>query len=207
MVSHRKNFTFVFCSAFLVLLVSGFSRNLPIVSFDEGYSHLFGDGNLMVLKDGKSAHISLDDRTGACYFGCSVHEDVISGAWILAFNRKDWIFNGWIVCAGSGFVSQELYLHGYFSASIKLPADYTAGVVVAFYVSGNLWGNELYFDLFLFCGIWISWSYIYPWILALSLSQILFNLKSIKFHWISCMVGTRKSPIYKRLGINEWLFI
>jgi len=38
---------------------------------------------------------------------------------------------------GSGFVSQDLYLHGYFSASIKLPADYTAGVVVAFYMSNG----------------------------------------------------------------------
>lgn len=38
--------------------------------------------------------------------------------------------------AGSGFVSHDLYNHGFFSASIKLPADYTAGVVVAFYVSG-----------------------------------------------------------------------
>ncbi|KAK6146681.1 hypothetical protein DH2020_020550 [Rehmannia glutinosa] len=94
-------FAFVFCSAFLVSLVCGFSRNLPILSFDEGYSQLFGDGNLMVLRDGKSVHISLDDRTG------------------------------------SGFVSQEVYLHGYFSASIKLPADYTAGVVVAFYMSNG----------------------------------------------------------------------
>ncbi|KAH6790362.1 xyloglucan endotransglucosylase/hydrolase 28 [Perilla frutescens var. frutescens] len=101
MNSERKNFTFAFCSAFLVLLVNGFSGNLPIISFDEGYSHLFGDGNLMVLKDGKSAHITLDDRTG------------------------------------SGFVSHDLYLHGYFSASIKLPADYTAGVVVAFYMSNG----------------------------------------------------------------------
>ena len=42
------------------------------------------------------------------------------------------------VFAGSGFVSQDLYLHGFFSASIKLPADYTAGVVVAFYVSDRL---------------------------------------------------------------------
>lgn len=41
----------------------------------------------------------------------------------------------WVTCTGSGFVSQDLYLHGFFSASIKLPADYTAGVVVAFYVS------------------------------------------------------------------------
>lgn len=39
---------------------------------------------------------------------------------------------------GSGFVSQDLYLHGFFSASIKLPADYTAGVVVAFYVSDSI---------------------------------------------------------------------
>ncbi|KAM0013996.1 putative xyloglucan:xyloglucosyl transferase [Helianthus debilis subsp. tardiflorus] len=89
------------CSVFVV--VHGFSRNdLPILSFDEGYSKLFGDDNLMVLKDGKSVHLSLDQRTG------------------------------------SGFVSQDLYFHGFFSASIKLPADYTAGVVVAFYVSSFL---------------------------------------------------------------------
>lgn len=44
-------------------------------------------------------------------------------------------FHFWGVFAGSGFVSHDLYLHGYFSASIKLPSDYTAGVVVAFYVS------------------------------------------------------------------------
>ncbi|XP_009763784.1 putative xyloglucan endotransglucosylase/hydrolase protein 28 [Nicotiana tabacum] len=88
---------FIFFS--VVELVYGSSRNLPILAFDEGYSHLFGDNNLMILKDGKSAHISLDERTGA------------------------------------GFVSQDLYLHGFFSASIKLPADYTAGVVVAFYMS------------------------------------------------------------------------
>ncbi|KAM0016848.1 putative xyloglucan:xyloglucosyl transferase [Helianthus debilis subsp. tardiflorus] len=88
------------CSVFVV--VHGFSRNdLPILSFDEGYSKLFGDDNLMVLKDGKSVQLSLDERTG------------------------------------SGFVSQDLYFHGFFSASIKLPADYTAGVVVAFYMSNG----------------------------------------------------------------------
>ncbi|CAN1138347.1 Probable xyloglucan endotransglucosylase/hydrolase protein 28 [Linum perenne] len=51
-------------------------------------------------------------------------------------------FNFFFFCffpfvAGSGFVSQDLYAHGYFSASIKLPADYTAGVVVAFYMSNG----------------------------------------------------------------------
>ncbi|KAL3582327.1 hypothetical protein D5086_016659 [Populus alba] len=55
----------------------------------------------LVSGDGKTVHLSLDERTG------------------------------------SGFASQDLYLHGYFSASIKLPADYTAGVVVAFYMSNG----------------------------------------------------------------------
>ncbi|KAK1379870.1 hypothetical protein POM88_026614 [Heracleum sosnowskyi] len=87
-----------------VVLASGISsRNLPIISFDEGYPQLFGDDNLMLLQDGKSLHISIDERTG------------------------------------SGFVSQDVYIHGFFSASIKLPADYTAGVVVAFYVMAIHW--------------------------------------------------------------------
>ncbi|KAK8707066.1 hypothetical protein V6N13_058133 [Hibiscus sabdariffa] len=44
---------------------------------------------------------------------------------------------------GSRFVPQDLYLHGYFSASIKLPAaDYTAGFVVAFYMpNGDIFEN------------------------------------------------------------------
>ncbi|GAB2230251.1 hypothetical protein Droror1_Dr00014509 [Drosera rotundifolia] len=37
--------------------------------------------------------------------------------------------------AGSGFISAKYYDHGFFSAKIKLPGDYTAGVVVAFYTS------------------------------------------------------------------------
>ncbi|GJN14741.1 hypothetical protein PR202_gb01597 [Eleusine coracana subsp. coracana] len=40
---------------------------------------------------------------------------------------------------GSGFISSAMYQHGLFSASIKLPSDYTAGVVVAFYT--NVYGN------------------------------------------------------------------
>ncbi|KAK4254776.1 hypothetical protein QN277_010106 [Acacia crassicarpa] len=76
-------------SLFLVLAF-GSSRNLPIISFEEGYTHLFGDNNLVAHRDGKSVHLTLDEHTG------------------------------------SGFVSHDLYLHGYFSASIKLPADYAA---------------------------------------------------------------------------------
>lgn len=44
-------------------------------------------------------------------------------------------FSDDLIFAGSGFASNDLYLHGFFSASIKLPSDYSAGVVVAFYVS------------------------------------------------------------------------
>ncbi|KAF8032530.1 hypothetical protein BT93_D1439 [Corymbia citriodora subsp. variegata] len=38
---------------------------------------------------------------------------------------------------GSGFISSDMYRHGFFSAKIKLPSDYTAGVVVAFYTSNG----------------------------------------------------------------------
>ncbi|KAK9027918.1 hypothetical protein V6N11_067739 [Hibiscus sabdariffa] len=87
--------------ALVSVFVSGFGKRIPILSFDEGYNQLFGDDNLVLHRDGKAVHLSLNERTG------------------------------------SGFVSQDLYLHGYFSASIKLPADYTAGVVVAFYMSNG----------------------------------------------------------------------
>ena len=36
---------------------------------------------------------------------------------------------------GSGFISSNMYQHGFFSSLIKLPGAYTAGLVVAFYVS------------------------------------------------------------------------
>ncbi|KAJ9152342.1 hypothetical protein P3X46_025916 [Hevea brasiliensis] len=36
---------------------------------------------------------------------------------------------------GSGFISSKMYKYGFFSANIKLPADYTAGICVAFYTS------------------------------------------------------------------------
>uniref|UniRef100_J3LLT6 GH16 domain-containing protein n=2 Tax=Oryza brachyantha TaxID=4533 RepID=J3LLT6_ORYBR len=71
------------------------------LSFEEGYTQLFGDSNLMLHGGGKRVHIALDERTGA------------------------------------GFASRGAYHHGFFSASIKLPADYAAGVVVAFYMSNG----------------------------------------------------------------------
>uniref|UniRef100_A0A0E0M0W3 Xyloglucan endotransglucosylase/hydrolase n=1 Tax=Oryza punctata TaxID=4537 RepID=A0A0E0M0W3_ORYPU len=38
---------------------------------------------------------------------------------------------------GAGFASQDVFLHGFFSAAVKLPAEYAAGVVVAFYLSNG----------------------------------------------------------------------
>lgn len=39
---------------------------LTTLSFEEGYTQLFGDSNLMLHGDGRNVHISLDQRTGAC---------------------------------------------------------------------------------------------------------------------------------------------
>ncbi|KAK1425026.1 hypothetical protein QVD17_20369 [Tagetes erecta] len=38
---------------------------------------------------------------------------------------------------GAGFRSSDMYNHGLFSARIKLPSEYTAGIVVAFYTSNG----------------------------------------------------------------------
>uniref|UniRef100_A0A0E0GJH5 Xyloglucan endotransglucosylase/hydrolase n=1 Tax=Oryza nivara TaxID=4536 RepID=A0A0E0GJH5_ORYNI len=88
-------------AAYAAMVDSLLPASATALSFEEGYTQLFGDSNLMLHGDGKRVHISLDERTGA------------------------------------GFASQGAYHHGFFSASIKLPADHTAGVVVAFYMSNG----------------------------------------------------------------------
>ncbi|KAG1362006.1 Xyloglucan endotransglucosylase/hydrolase [Cocos nucifera] len=75
--------------------------NVTTLAFHEGYSHLFGEGNLVRSPDGRTVRLLLNRYSGA------------------------------------GFISSDLYHHGFFSASIKLPSDYTAGVVVAFYTSNG----------------------------------------------------------------------
>ncbi|URE03130.1 xyloglucan endotransglucosylase hydrolase protein 30 [Musa troglodytarum] len=91
---------------FLLLFAPMAAFDVPTIPFSEGFSHLFGNDNLIRSKDDRSVRLSL--------------------------NRY----------SGSGFISSELYEHGFFSASIKLPRDYTAGVVVAFYTSnGDIFSN------------------------------------------------------------------
>ncbi|URD80876.1 xyloglucan endotransglucosylase hydrolase protein 30 [Musa troglodytarum] len=70
--------------------------DVTAVPFDEGFSHLFGNDNLVRSSDGRTARLTL--------------------------NR---------------YSANDMYHHGFFSASIKLPSDYTAGVVVAFYTSNG----------------------------------------------------------------------
>ncbi|KAL0425498.1 UNVERIFIED_CONTAM: putative xyloglucan endotransglucosylase/hydrolase protein 30 [Sesamum radiatum] len=55
-----------------------------------------------------------------------------------AFNISTILFTtGFTPLFGSGFKSSDLYNHGLFSAKIKLPSDYTAGIVVAFYTTNG----------------------------------------------------------------------
>lgn len=55
------------CSVVVASSVST-KQGLPISSFDEGYTHLFGDQNLVLHRDGNTAHLSLDERTGIFNF-------------------------------------------------------------------------------------------------------------------------------------------
>ncbi|XP_052171473.1 probable xyloglucan endotransglucosylase/hydrolase protein 30 isoform X1 [Diospyros lotus] len=66
----------------------------------------------------------------------SFHRDLLQvGASKTRFLKGDKVHHDPI--SGSGFKSSDLYNHGFFSAKIKLPSDYTAGVVVAFYASNG----------------------------------------------------------------------
>lgn len=48
----------------LHFFVEGALDDLPVVAFEEGYTQLFGDDNLVIHRDGKSVHLTLDERTG-----------------------------------------------------------------------------------------------------------------------------------------------
>ncbi|XP_031267156.1 probable xyloglucan endotransglucosylase/hydrolase protein 30 [Pistacia vera] len=87
------------CCFFSFIFTASSAFNVSTISFDEGYSHLFGEGNLVRSPDGRNARLILNRASGA------------------------------------GFISSRLYNHGFFSAMIKLPSYYTAGICVAFYTS------------------------------------------------------------------------
>ena len=45
-------------------IIASAAFNLSTISFDEGYSPLFGDGNLVRSPDGRTARLLLDRFTG-----------------------------------------------------------------------------------------------------------------------------------------------
>jgi xyloglucan:xyloglucosyl transferase len=73
--------------------------NFSTITFDQGYTSLFSDFNIIRSDDDKTVSLLL--------------------------NRY----------SGSGFISSDYYNYGLFSAKIKLPSNYSAGIVVAFYTS------------------------------------------------------------------------
>jgi xyloglucan:xyloglucosyl transferase len=115
-------------AAYAAMVDSLLPASATALSFEEGYTQLFGDSNLMLHGDGKRVHISLDERTGR---SCISRIDAMANGSLCSCR----VSPCWRSVSGAGFASQGAYHHGFFSASIKLPADHTAGVVVAFYVS------------------------------------------------------------------------
>ncbi|XP_052210352.1 probable xyloglucan endotransglucosylase/hydrolase protein 30 [Diospyros lotus] len=88
-------------SLFSFLISSAAAFNFSTITFDQGYTPLFSDFNILRSHDDKSVSLIL--------------------------NRL----------SGSGFISSYYYNYGLFSANIKLPANYSAGIVVAFYTSNG----------------------------------------------------------------------
>ena len=108
---------------FLVNQIAAF-QNVTTLRFEEGYIPLFGERNILRSDDHRSVRLLLDHHTGA-KFDLNKFIVIVGGD-----HNKSPFWN-----SGSGFISSDLYNHGFFSAKIKLPSEYTAGVVVAFYVS------------------------------------------------------------------------
>ncbi|KAL6846607.1 hypothetical protein ACP4OV_024055 [Aristida adscensionis] len=105
-------------------------RGARPLAFDEGYTQIFGSANLALLRDGRRVRLALDESTGRpCDFRGG------EGVLCEVTHRRRRLPPP--SCAGAGFASQDQFLHGFFSAAIRLPAGYAAGVVVAFYLSNG----------------------------------------------------------------------
>ncbi|THU74548.1 hypothetical protein C4D60_Mb04t34540 [Musa balbisiana] len=105
--------------------------DVPTLTFGEGFSRLFGNDNLIRSADDRSVRLTLNRYSGR-------GRDVLVATFVVFFLLRGECVTKWCMwLSGSGFISSDLYEHGFFSASIKLPKDYTAGVVVAFYTSNG----------------------------------------------------------------------
>ncbi|CAN4076309.1 unnamed protein product [Withania somnifera] len=97
--------------------------NLSTITFEQGYSPLFSDFNIQTSPDDRSFRLLLNRFSGK---SINYFKNILLYLFVCKFI---------LYIAGSGVISTEYYNYGFFSASIKLPGVYTAGIVVAFYTS------------------------------------------------------------------------
>lgn len=104
------------------------------VSVNQAFSNFFGGKNIQVISNGSMARLALDKSSG--------HKSSHIRFLLLKISRWNLIF--WAnFSTGSGFLSKNKYYYGFFSAAIKLPAGFSSGVVVAFYVKKASWSFNI----------------------------------------------------------------
>lgn len=143
----RKTLVNPFILVLLLVVPCIAAFNVTTLSFNDAYAPLFGFNNIVRSADDRSVRLILDRSYGDRHFFSYINFGSISFFQFISahkciklaffpFNENIFfILLIIIIVVGSGFISSDMYLHGFFSASIKLPSDYTAGIVVAFYVS------------------------------------------------------------------------
>ncbi|KAK8926433.1 putative xyloglucan endotransglucosylase/hydrolase protein 33 [Platanthera zijinensis] len=72
-------------------------------------------------------HVAFDDEFSEFYGGENVRRVDNGSAVNLVLDKL----------SGCGIRSKSMFYHGFFSAAVKLPSGFTAGVVLAFYMSNN----------------------------------------------------------------------
>ncbi|XP_021895860.1 probable xyloglucan endotransglucosylase/hydrolase protein 33 [Carica papaya] len=106
----------------LLVLLSLFCMAMVVSSHDRHYT----TPNVTRLTDYFS-HVSVN-QAFSNFFGGKNIQVISNGSMArLALDKS----------SGSGFLSKNKYYYGFFSAAIKLPAGFSSGVVVAFYLSNS----------------------------------------------------------------------
>ncbi|KAJ0016988.1 hypothetical protein Pint_10177 [Pistacia integerrima] len=61
------------CCFFSFIFTTSSAFNVSTISLDEGYSHLFGEGNLVRSPDGRNARLILNRASGASFISSSLY--------------------------------------------------------------------------------------------------------------------------------------
>lgn len=108
------------------------SSKLRTLDFYNRFANRWGPQHQSISQDQRSATIWLDKSSGDILLNTilNLKRNYIYWSYILILSVFALLF-----VLGSGFKSTRPYRNGYFGASVKLQAGYTAGVNTAFYVS------------------------------------------------------------------------